>query len=503
MPDKRPVILIAYANDRSDAARYLRDLVGEVRGIRRVLYDAVVPPCLIELLPNATLDDLVESLDRHEGQVQVLHYAGHADSLGLMFEREDGAAAPVGQTGLVRLLGRHAPSLRLVFLNGCATAAHAHALVDAGIAAVIATDRHIGDRAATLFATHLYARLAAGRSLRRAYQDAEIYVQSSLGYGGDHRSLYWADATPAPEDRAFPWGLYGEGLGWLLPGTRRRGGNARTVLLCDRDRQVQVLRQHIEDRLQQDTWPPQFFVLHGRQEDRHRSLVERCREVEIRQIAEQHFGHERGRIDYFETREWPATGDLALRQRDLRRQLLQTTGVQGLPGSDWSAQALFAGVSSRAGVVLIQHTLFAARWDAQSEALLRWYIDVFWQMTSARDRQPLFVIFLNLIFEPDDPGFWQRFWGGPNRRQRLLKRLHQLQSSRQERMQILRELHPVSRTDVAEWVETHYPDELEGLADVVFQDPRRRLSMAAVEHQLREAVMRLLHARDQRARLEE
>ena len=63
----------------------------------------------------------------------VFHYGGHAN--GTLLQLEDGAESAVG---LARLLGQMR-SLKLVFLNGCATQGHAALLRDAGVPAVIAT----------------------------------------------------------------------------------------------------------------------------------------------------------------------------------------------------------------------------------------------------------------------------------------------------------------------------------------------------------------------------
>ena len=110
-----PVFFLAYANDRSDPDRYLRNLVDEVRAIRNAIEDKISPPYRIEVCPNATLDDIIDVFDRYEGQVRIFHFAGHADSLSLMFESDNKHQGLASQEGFTRLLARQS-GLRLVFL---------------------------------------------------------------------------------------------------------------------------------------------------------------------------------------------------------------------------------------------------------------------------------------------------------------------------------------------------------------------------------------------------
>ncbi len=111
-----------------------------------------------------------------KGQVQVLHFIGHGAfdaGLGegaLLFEGSRGLAERVSEDRLSALLLDH-PAVRLVFLNACDGARHdeydgfggvAQRLLQQGVPAVIAMQRAISDRAATLFSSTFYAELARG-----------------------------------------------------------------------------------------------------------------------------------------------------------------------------------------------------------------------------------------------------------------------------------------------------------------------------------------------------
>ena len=494
MPDLSPVVLLVYANDRLNPERYLRDLVEEVRAIRQRLYAQVVPPYQVVERGNATLDDLIQALDQYAGRVRVLHIAGHADSLELMLEGPGGGPGRAGREGLARLLGAQV-GLRLVFLNGCATQAHAEALVAAGVPAVIATDRAISDQAAARFAGRFYERLAQRDSVGRAFAAAEVATQTALMTGADYRSLYWpGEEVPA----TFPWALYGPGGGWQLRLPRPGHQGPHTYLMCDRDRQVEVFRDALERLMGRPERQPLFFVVHGEEDERHRSLVARLREVEIREQAERSLGQEMGYVQFFEVREWPSTGDLALRQRNLLRSLAKALDLPAEAAPGEAPLSWLARQGRRSGVLVLQHTLLAAKWDKTALALVRWYLQDFWVGGHAADL-PQFIIFLNLIYPPESPGWLDRLFGRANPHQRILRQLIDLEASAGDRLTLLRKLEPITYADVVEWVEEYYPDELDGLAGILFADPARRpLPMRQVETRLREEVQRLHQAQARR-----
>ena len=79
-----------------------------------------------------------------------------------MLESAGAGGAVAHAEGLATFLGQRR-NLQLVFLNGCSTRAQAAGLLEAGVAAVIATARAIEDAVAREFAAAFYTELAAGR----------------------------------------------------------------------------------------------------------------------------------------------------------------------------------------------------------------------------------------------------------------------------------------------------------------------------------------------------
>ncbi len=131
----------------------------------------------VETLDHATLDSLGEKL--MQGRFHVLHFMGHgafdaaAGEGRLLLEDEQGGEAAVNGTVFCATV-RGCPSLRLVVLNACSTAAMprapehdpfagvAAALLLGQIPAVVAMRRPISDRAALAFSGRFYTELAAG-----------------------------------------------------------------------------------------------------------------------------------------------------------------------------------------------------------------------------------------------------------------------------------------------------------------------------------------------------
>ena len=217
--DRKPVILLTFANDRLDGVSYLRNLPEEARRLRAALEPAECAGlCELVVRQNATAADVLDALQdgRYRDRVAVFHFGGHADGYRLLLESAAGRIAAADAAGLAAFLGRQR-GLRLVFLNGCSTGAQARGLLEAGVAGVVATSQAIDDAAAVEFAARFYRALGAGAAVRRAFNEAAAAVV--LGRGEATRDFF-GDEPGEPE--RLPWHLQiGEGAElaaeWSLP----------------------------------------------------------------------------------------------------------------------------------------------------------------------------------------------------------------------------------------------------------------------------------------------
>ncbi|MCG3157924.1 MAG: hypothetical protein DKINENOH_04560 [bacterium] len=217
-PTPKPVIFLAFAQDRAPGGAYLRNLPAELDGIRKALQKArQAELCEVEERANATVENICDVFQEFQDRIAIFHFGGHADSYELLLESLAGAHAAAHREGLVSFLARQL-GLKLVFLNGCSTQQHALDLKEAGIPAVIGTARTIDDAVAAGLAVRFYKGLAAGHTIERAW--AEAVDQVKMEKGTDWRALHWQGKTETPD--RFPWEIcYREGAekvkDWNLP----------------------------------------------------------------------------------------------------------------------------------------------------------------------------------------------------------------------------------------------------------------------------------------------
>lgn len=162
--NKKPVILLAFANSHEGQRGFLRGLAKEQSEIEEAL-EAASQVCDLQVRSNATLEDIVDSFLKHRDRVAILHYAGQANSYQLLLETDAGALEAANAAGISQFLAQRR-GLKLVFLNGCSTQSQVDDLHRAGVPAVIATTRPVDDTQALNFAQTFYKALSTGSSVR-------------------------------------------------------------------------------------------------------------------------------------------------------------------------------------------------------------------------------------------------------------------------------------------------------------------------------------------------
>lgn len=212
----QPVVFFAFANDRVEHIRYLRNLPEEQRQVRDAMA-AAVDADLCELVEraNATVDEVLDVFQdpKYRDRVAVFHFGGHAGGAELLLESAEGKATVAHAGGLARFLGQQR-GLELVFLNGCSSAGQVQGLLDAGVPAVIATSQAINDGVATELSTRFYRALASGAPIRSAFTEAQEAVQTRRGDLA--RGTYRSFVPEVVADDRWPWDLY------VAPGAEER-----------------------------------------------------------------------------------------------------------------------------------------------------------------------------------------------------------------------------------------------------------------------------------------
>ncbi len=489
--NQKPVLFLAYANDRLDGDRYLRDVVEEVHAIRDLLLEKASGAYEVVVRDNASLDDLFDVFDRYGSRIRVFHFAGHANNLQLMLDQSRGQSSRAGREGFTREIAA-LPNLQLVFLNACTTRTHAIEMAAAEVPAVIATATDISDRAAYLFSSYFYEQLADRRSIGEAFDIAERRVQTALVSGGSFRKLYWG--KPEADDQTFtqfPWGVYGQNLQWRFRLKKTILSSSLWPLMVDRDRQVIDFRDALESILGDPDHQPHAFIIQGTRPERPQSLITRFVETDIQELSSQIFGTNRGVVHEHQVRTWPYSGSLEQRQRELKRRLAEALNFQGRGVSqNWSANEVVEALRLRARTVVLQHTITTEKWDSTTLKLLGWYVSDFWRINSAREF-PQFLIFINLLFPEEKIRWWNRILPSSNTKDGIKAGMEKLSLDLAHQLTILSELKPIRYEDVVSWVDDYFPEQLQDLPDILFKNRENRLSMEVVEPALERALLGL------------
>ncbi len=201
----KPVIFLAFAQDRVEGGAYLRNLPIELDGILEALQKAEQAGlCEVKHRSNTTVKNILDIFQQYQDRIAIFHYGGHADSYELLLESLTGEHAMAHSEGLVSFLAKQ-KSLRLIFLNGCSSRQQALDLTEAGVPAVIGTSQKIDDEIATNLSGRFYKGLAAGLSLDRAWAEAIDQIKVEKGTSNT-RALHWKGKVEASD--GIPWDIY-------------------------------------------------------------------------------------------------------------------------------------------------------------------------------------------------------------------------------------------------------------------------------------------------------
>jgi hypothetical protein len=206
----KPVIFLAFANDKVDNAKYLRNISVEYNAIRQILIAAQDKGlCEVEMLPYATFQDIknVFIAEKYRNRIAVFHFSGHADGFQLLLENAEGTNELAHGKGLVDYFTilktqNIQKNLQLLFFNGCCTAQLGKDLQSV-IPATIGTVDSVNDAQAKAIAVSFYGHLTKNIALTTAFDlaKAERSIEKDT-----IRGLYRKDLAESPHSE--PWQIY-------------------------------------------------------------------------------------------------------------------------------------------------------------------------------------------------------------------------------------------------------------------------------------------------------
>lgn len=203
---KKPVIYLIFPDHERAAlprleGERLRILEAFQEPIRKEKVDVVYSG-------SANPDQIFNDLETYKDRIAIIHYAGHANSEGLLFDGKLSRAE-----GLAKAFGMQ-KKLKLIFLNGCSTYEQESLLRDAKVPITIATSRQVDDHLAAEFAIRFYKSLATRESISNSFQIAAAWLQQnpdwSSGEPGmqSYRHLSWHEQSQEKDQNQNPWNLY-------------------------------------------------------------------------------------------------------------------------------------------------------------------------------------------------------------------------------------------------------------------------------------------------------
>lgn len=142
----------------------------------------------VHTLNAVSLKDLQPALQMYKPRI--LHFSGHGDTEGLVFE-DDAGASIIGDFKLlarILALARKDDWLEAVVLNACNSAAQAQLIADA-VGRVIAMQGPVLDESAIAFTRSFYGALAEGKTLDFAFEWAKSGSDFTTSKGGAHPVL--------------------------------------------------------------------------------------------------------------------------------------------------------------------------------------------------------------------------------------------------------------------------------------------------------------------------
>lgn len=192
--------LIFYANSPEQAV--LHKLAEEGKNIQYLLNGSSRKFFNVVLVPEAKTEDVIKELNSPNSEIEVIHFAGHANRSQLLFGDNKADVTTLAQ----KL--KELQTVRMVFINGCKSKEQIVFFHEAGIPFVIATSRDVGDEAAAWFASTFYFYLGRGDDVKKAFE------QTFLDAGLQHKQITFAanrglgSLQEIEEEEGIPWGLY-------------------------------------------------------------------------------------------------------------------------------------------------------------------------------------------------------------------------------------------------------------------------------------------------------
>jgi hypothetical protein len=440
MPDN--VALLAFTYDRDDE---LEGVYDELKALDAV-FQRSADLCLPNTRWKARQDDIEDAFRKLGDKVRIFHFSGHAGPSVLQLNQDEFTPKVTFAGGLAAYISGAGKGLRLVFLNGCATADQAKLFIDRGVPAVIATTRPIQDRLAYNFATRFYKEFtdpAAGRSLQDAFGQALHSFEAAHGPVMDMatgrirpelidervRSHFADDDDYGMAAALYELHLHPAHPGiaqetfaqWMKPArptvranTTTAGKHEMGYLLCNRRKEEDAFRQVCLQKMQGQLPEPIFFLVHETTPHAPQLLPERFRLFLLPSWSNRDFQYETLPLPLPEDFGSGAVEEAANPERDkfkIRLSELYQERFGGEPAVNQhlcrlqlrppAERLLVVHHEWQPGKWIDRNGNQTDEWQRRAQALLRWYIGVYAADLRQSFSERLVVIITARYLRPD------------------------------------------------------------------------------------------------------
>ncbi|MBZ0259918.1 MAG: CHAT domain-containing protein [Hyphomicrobiales bacterium] len=176
---KQKHLHVLYLTADTDDAHRLR-VDAEVRHVQNAVRGSRYRQNItLEFRPAANLQTIIDGLNDH--RPRIVHFSGHGNSGGIAVDDLSGARRhdrAVSFALLARALAATDSPPDIVVLNSCESAGARRAFLPPARVLIVMGDS-IGDLGATNFAVQFYAAIAAGQSIKAAFDQAIVAIASS------------------------------------------------------------------------------------------------------------------------------------------------------------------------------------------------------------------------------------------------------------------------------------------------------------------------------------
>lgn len=174
---KKKRLKVLYLTANPDKTHPLR-VDAEVRQVQDAIRGSAFRDNIhLEYRPAADLKSLIEGLNDH--RPQIVHFSGHGHEAGIAVDSPEIAKRPVKTVSfdlLAKAISATDAPPEIIVLNACKSAGAKRAFLPPA-KIIIVMRNSVSDWAAAAFATQFYAAIAAGQSVKSAFQQGKVAIE--------------------------------------------------------------------------------------------------------------------------------------------------------------------------------------------------------------------------------------------------------------------------------------------------------------------------------------